>query len=139
MRQRIIFIGVREDLAVDPVHPEPLGYGYSVRDALPWITQVAVNRTDYVPASSVPARTVQASTGGRTSSTLSGEPLGYVEAPVGTNAGQSATELTGRVGSKFKRKRISLDGPLNTVNAQGAGVQRFELTGRAIHNTGNPN
>ena len=28
------------------------------------------------------------------------------------------TELTGRVGGQFKRKRISLDGPLNTVNAQ---------------------
>jgi site-specific DNA-cytosine methylase len=46
------------------------------------------------------------------------------------------TELTGRVGGQFKRKRISLDGPLNTVNAQGAGVQRFELSGRAVHNTG---
>ena len=35
MRQRIIFVGVREDLAIDPVHPEPLRYRYSVRDALP--------------------------------------------------------------------------------------------------------
>jgi DNA (cytosine-5)-methyltransferase 1 len=33
-RQRTIFVGVREDLNIDPVHPEPLLYRYSVRDAL---------------------------------------------------------------------------------------------------------
>lgn len=36
-RQRTIFVGVREDLGIDPVHPKPLAYQYSVRDALPWI------------------------------------------------------------------------------------------------------
>ena len=36
-RQRTIFVGVREDLNLDPVHPAPLTYRYSVRDALPWI------------------------------------------------------------------------------------------------------
>jgi DNA (cytosine-5)-methyltransferase 1 len=36
-RQRTIFVGVREDLKLDPVHPSPLPYRYSVRDALPWI------------------------------------------------------------------------------------------------------
>lgn len=37
-RQRTIFVGVRNDLNLDPVHPSPLPYRYSVRDALPWIT-----------------------------------------------------------------------------------------------------
>lgn len=37
MRQRTIFVGVREDLGRDPIHPKPLPYRYSVRDALPWI------------------------------------------------------------------------------------------------------
>lgn len=37
-RQRTIFIGVREDLNLEPVHPKPLPYRYSVRDALPWIS-----------------------------------------------------------------------------------------------------
>lgn len=37
-RQRTIFIGVRNDLNLEPVHPKPLPYFYSVRDALPWIT-----------------------------------------------------------------------------------------------------
>lgn len=34
-RQRAIFVGVREDMGRDPVHPSPLPYRYSVRDALP--------------------------------------------------------------------------------------------------------
>lgn len=37
-RQRTIFVGVREDLRMDPVHPKPLPYRYSVRDALPCVT-----------------------------------------------------------------------------------------------------
>jgi DNA (cytosine-5)-methyltransferase 1 len=36
-RQRTIFIGVREDLNLEPAHPKPLAYRYSVLDALPWI------------------------------------------------------------------------------------------------------
>jgi len=42
-RQRTIFVGVREDLNLDPVHPSPLPYRYSVRDALPWIVRVSGN------------------------------------------------------------------------------------------------
>ena len=37
-RQRTIFVGVREDLNREPVHPVPLPYRYSVRDALPHVT-----------------------------------------------------------------------------------------------------
>lgn len=33
MRQRLIFIGVRNDLNAKPAHPQPLIYRYSVRDA----------------------------------------------------------------------------------------------------------
>jgi DNA (cytosine-5)-methyltransferase 1 len=36
-RQRVIFIGVREDLGIDPIFPKPLAYRYTLRDALPWI------------------------------------------------------------------------------------------------------
>jgi DNA (cytosine-5)-methyltransferase 1 len=38
-RQRIIFIGVRDDLGIEPVFPKPLPYQYSVRDAVPWIVR----------------------------------------------------------------------------------------------------
>ena len=42
VRKRTIFIGVREDLGLDPVFPEPLPYRYSVRDACPNI--IAIQR-----------------------------------------------------------------------------------------------
>jgi DNA (cytosine-5)-methyltransferase 1 len=45
MRQRVIFVGVRNDLVarygVKPAHPKPLPYRYSVRDALPWIVNLS--------------------------------------------------------------------------------------------------
>ena len=44
MRQRIIFVGVRNDLGLASVHPEPLKYRYSVRDALPDIQTVKEDR-----------------------------------------------------------------------------------------------
>ena len=37
MRQRTIFVGVRSDLGLEPAHPKPLPYRYSVRDALPHV------------------------------------------------------------------------------------------------------
>lgn len=43
-RQRIIFVGVREDLGRDPAFPKPLSYRYSVRDAIPWITACVQHR-----------------------------------------------------------------------------------------------
>ena len=39
-RQRVIFVGVRDDLPADPAFPDPLPYQYTVRDALPWIARV---------------------------------------------------------------------------------------------------
>lgn len=34
MRQRTIFVGVRDDLGLDPAHPAPLGYRYTVGEAV---------------------------------------------------------------------------------------------------------
>jgi DNA (cytosine-5)-methyltransferase 1 len=78
-RQRTIFIGVREDLNLEPAHPKPLAYRYSVRDALPWITQVATKNNHYED-SKVPAPCILASDGNRSSSTQTGANLGMVEA-----------------------------------------------------------
>lgn len=38
-RQRTIFVGVRNDLKIAPIHPTPLPYRYTVREALPWIAK----------------------------------------------------------------------------------------------------
>ena len=80
MRQRLIFVGVRHDLNVEPAFPKPLSYQYTVRDALPWIVRQAVANNVYEDASLAPSPTVLASTGQRASSTLAGEHLHYVEA-----------------------------------------------------------
>lgn len=39
-RQRLIFVGVRADLAAEPVHPVPWPWRYTLREALPWIGRV---------------------------------------------------------------------------------------------------
>lgn len=39
-RARVIFVGVREDLGLDPVFPDPLPYRYSIRDALEGVERV---------------------------------------------------------------------------------------------------
>lgn len=39
-RERLIFVGVREDMGLEPVHPDPLGYRYTVREVLPWVQAV---------------------------------------------------------------------------------------------------
>ena len=41
-RQRVIFIGTRQDLGLEPVYPKPLGYRYSVREAIPWIVRTSI-------------------------------------------------------------------------------------------------
>lgn len=78
MRQRLIFVGVRADLGLAPAFPKPLGYRYSVREALPWIRQIEVRNGVYSPAS-IPARTVRQSDGGRSTTSLEID-SGYVEA-----------------------------------------------------------
>jgi DNA (cytosine-5)-methyltransferase 1 len=129
MRQRIIFVGVREDLRLEPVHPEPLRYRYSVRDALPHLTACRTSAHGFTKESDLnlrsPAPSVTASGG----AAYTGHQVQSAALPPG-----DVTELTGRVGGQFKRKKINLDGPLNTV--QRSMQEKFEISGRAVHNTG---
>lgn len=74
-RQRLIFIGVRNDLSVKPAHPTPLSYNYSVQDAIPWILAVSKvsygkkpgeGRHKFCDAAMTPAQTVKQTKGGNT-------------------------------------------------------------------------
>lgn len=60
MRQRVIFIGVRNDLDLEPVYPTPLPYRYSVREALPWIISQrhgkGFGEEEWIPADSEPCQ-----------------------------------------------------------------------------------
>lgn len=93
MRQRIIFVGVRNDLGLEPAFPKPLSYRYSVRDALPWIVKQAIANDSYEDASLRDAMTLLASNGKRTSSTLEGEHLGFVEAELSTAKGARSIDM----------------------------------------------
>lgn len=69
-RQRIFFVGVREDLGLDPVFPEPLPYRYSVLDAIPWLLDAGVlhTGTDFAQRTysvEEPSRTIPAQIQGR--------------------------------------------------------------------------
>lgn len=48
-RQRVIFIGIREDLGVEPEHPAPLLYRYSLTEACPWIIEQVVGNNAFEP------------------------------------------------------------------------------------------
>ncbi len=41
-RNRLIFVGVRDDLGREPVHPRPLPHRYAVRDVMPWLGRLTV-------------------------------------------------------------------------------------------------
>jgi site-specific DNA-cytosine methylase len=103
-RERVIFVGVREDLALEPAFPKPWRFRYSVRDAIPWI--VGASRDDRGafgnggPISDIPAPAVLAGS-------------------VGTHWAEdgSAVELVGNKNAPLSRKgkRHSVEGPAPTV------------------------
>ena len=63
-RQRTIFVGVREDIGLDPVHPKPLPYQYSVREVHPHLIEEKRGGTkDNWQITSRPASSIVASGG----------------------------------------------------------------------------
>ena len=46
MRQRLLFVGTRNDLPLEPAHPQPLPYRYSVKDACPGLSQFSLTTGD---------------------------------------------------------------------------------------------
>lgn len=153
-RQRIIFVGVRDDLAMDPVFPAPLPYRYSVRDAIPWLSGVTAaiegangfNQHAF-QSTTMPAATAQA---GRPLSIMvqgpevdqrnKGRPInvdGPAPAVVAGDASkrtprQFEVEITGRLGTGYKRRPVNLAEPSPTIMASGAEQTRFEVETRVV-------
>lgn len=148
MRQRIIFVGVRNDLKLSPVFPKPLQYRYSVRDALPWIVKQgdnggfsagAMRETDQ-PSPTI-GTGIQAGNGRY--------PPSKVEAYIGTHKGErsidapapavltpmrehTTSELTIRQGNKNSHSSqrgqiVDLTSPMPTIIA-GGGSGQFDIT-----------
>ena len=107
-RQRAIFIGVREDLGLEPVFPKPLSYRYSIRDAIPWLSDARIT--------------------GRKGKHF--ERIGYeIDRPIGsvlvTDPKQTRYEIELRyrpVGKKARPRRLSTDEPSPTISAKGFGT-----------------
>lgn len=121
-RQRLIFVGVRNDLGVAPAHPKPLTHRYSVREAIPWIVGVEVRNKKFVPGD-IPARTVRASAVGRAATSLECD-TGFIEAESDISRYAIGKEWDkfgpGEASGKyFQLVKPSLDGPSPTITQRG--------------------
>ena len=150
MRQRAIFVGIRNDLNLEPPFPRPLPYRYSVRDAIPWIDgRIAVGNDAFEPKFGEPdgpSPTIM-SEGARTSGlierrailrmgaheffpgsdrNLDNEPAPSVAA-TGFGSYKSEVRITGRLGTRYKRKLIPMSAPAPAIMASGANQTRFQI------------
>jgi DNA (cytosine-5)-methyltransferase 1 len=122
-RQRTIFVGVREDLGLDPVHPKPLAYRYSVRDALPWICSIKDGPAGYRDAATRASNTIVAG-GYRPSENAYTARATYVEAETDISRyaiGAEWEKLKPGEGSEkyLNLKRTRIDGPSHCISADG--------------------
>lgn len=118
-RQRLIFVGVRKDLKLAPVHPEPYDSALTVREVLPHIEAIKRNsEMRYVP-SDRPSFTITASDA-ITSETARFSCGGFVETSKGERRKYTLKEL--RVICAFPRDYVLLGTP----------EQQWERLGRAV-------
>jgi len=140
-RQRIIFVGAREDLGVDPAFPSPLPYRYSVRDAIPHASAVGgVRATGFsgskMARSSSPSPTIMAGGGNGMNTSQFGievEP----ECDISRFAiGRSAGELNpGKYHPKHKQLIVADPSEPNPTISQrhgGAGVASVVIEARRV-------
>lgn len=48
-RERAIFVGFHEDLGIEPVHPKPFPWRFTLRDACPWLVAQTVGNDAFRP------------------------------------------------------------------------------------------
>ena len=130
-RQRIIFVGVRNDLALRPAFPKPLAYRYSIRDALPWLDGIGTKR-GIVPGDA-PAPTVQ--THGRRATESEMTALGRPPVEPETDISRFAIgrewdkiEQGGRSERYFSLKREATHKPSRTITADGGSTSLASVT-----------
>lgn len=105
-RQRLIFVGVRNDLQIEPAHPTPLPYRYSIRDALPWICAAgAIRNTGFAAGKGMtpadqPCPTIMAGGGGGMNTSQFGVVVGAGgNGPFGTAKWQTLDEPARTIGA----------------------------------------
>lgn len=132
MRQRVIFIGVRNDLGIEPVHPKPLDYQYTVKDALPWIVKHEYMGPGHQPSpktADVPAYTI--SQMGNFSKKQSPFTLVESDTDISRYAIGNEWDKIGEGGKSNKYLQLvrpSCNGVSNTVTAEGGNASLASVT-----------
>jgi DNA (cytosine-5)-methyltransferase 1 len=136
-RQRTIFVGVREDLRdadgklLEPAHPSPLPYYYSVRDAIPWITalnhdSMGLEGRRVYDVGSEPCETIRTPGGGANTRFEVESESDMSKYAVGREWDQLAE---GEQSEKYLQLiRQSRDAPCNTVTAEGGNPSIASVT-----------
>ena len=96
-RERIIYMGVREDLGLEPVYPEPLGYYYTVRDALETLPPIDPEEEQLL------------------FDEIKGKKIGEVINMMAKNPKKPFSAASVMNGSWFNLKRESMDRPCSTI------------------------
>jgi len=134
-RQRIIFVGVREDLGKRPAFPKPLPYRYSLRDAIGDI-QVPHNRSGLMTGNTgddvtgSPAKTIKVG-GGQPSHYAVVEPEADITR-YAIGAEWDRLKQGGQSERYFNLQRASEASPSPTVTAEGARAGLATVTRYAI-------
>lgn len=110
-RNRVIFIGFRDDLGVTPKWPTPLPYRYSIRDAIPWIDGLGNHQGSHFEREDWP--------GDRASPTITSSDSGLVGVP-----------RAGVESNYYGDREHALDAPAPPIVA-GEGQQRIRA--RVVH------
>lgn len=125
-RQRVIFVGVRRDLKMDPAFPPPLQYRYSIRDALAGIARVRYDNGGSFTNSreeldvDAPIRTITNGVEGLNSHHFKVEDELTIEKIVYDNGGVGGAERSGR-------DEEDLDAPARTITNSHAAATHFKV------------
>jgi len=139
MRQRLIFVGVRNDLVerfgVKPLHPSPLPYNYTVRDALPWIVNVKFSGSSMnYRSSNYASPTIMQTDANRSESAyLSGGGWVEAETDISRYAIGKEWDMMGETGESnslkyINLKRPRLDSPSYTISQMGGSSSAASVT-----------
>ncbi|MEH0410957.1 DNA cytosine methyltransferase [Streptomyces scabiei] len=144
-RQRLIFVGVREDLDMAPAFPRPLPYTYTVRDALPAVPRLVHDTSGNRGQGDVTDQPSPAITVGTDAinsyhfrvldpedgQEITHDPETGKNIHIGRYAIGEAWRDTPRGGSSerfFSLKRMDPDRPSQTITAEGGNVTKASVT-----------
>lgn len=132
-RQRLIFIGVREDLGLAPVFPKPLPYRYSIRDALPWIAAVGgIRETGFAAEKMVsadePCPTIMAGGGNGMNTSQFGVEAEADISRYAVGAEWDKLKPGGQSDKYFQLVRPNADEPSPTITASGGTTSLAAVT-----------